>query len=80
MKQEIKGLVNEIALKTYKNFFPNGFPVGWDVASDIERIMKRQPILSIFDVGANVGKLSLYMNKNFSQAEIFAFEPVKSTF
>lgn len=80
MKQKIKGLVNEIALNTYKKFFPSGFPVGWDIASDIQRIMKRQPILKIFDVGANRGQVSLYFQKNFSQAQIFAFEPVKNTF
>lgn len=34
----------------------------------------------IFDVGANIGQTSAYMRKAFVQSEIYAFEPVNSTF
>jgi len=34
----------------------------------------------IFDVGANIGQTALVYRKEFPQAEIHSFEPVKSTF
>jgi len=37
-----------------------------------------QPVF--FDIGANVGNYSLELRKNFKNAVIFSFEPVKSTF
>lgn len=37
-----------------------------------------QPV--IFDVGANVGKYSLLLAKEFPQAQIYAFEPNENTF
>jgi hypothetical protein len=35
---------------------------------------------TIIDVGGNVGLFSLYMKMNYPESEIFAFEPVPSTF
>lgn len=35
---------------------------------------------TIFDVGANLGQTSVYLRKAFNDSEIYAFEPVGSTF
>lgn len=34
----------------------------------------------IFDVGANIGQTSTYLRKAFPKSEIYAFEPVRSTY
>ena len=80
MKRKLKNLISEISLQTYKKLSPQGFPSGWDVASDIERILESRSIEIIFDVGANIGQLSSYFHKSFPHAPIFAFEPVQKTF
>ncbi len=33
-----------------------------------------------FDVGANIGNYALELRRHFPNAEIYSFEPVKSTF
>lgn len=55
-------------------------PVGISYPYDIKRFSKGNPLETIFDVGANIGQTSLFLKKHFSQAEIFAFEPVFKTF
>lgn len=81
MKQQIKKKISEFALQIYKQFSPQGFPSGWDVASDIQRILDAQlSIQSIFDVGANVGEIVLYFNQKFTSSQILAFEPINESF
>lgn len=48
--------------------------------SFLKRCLPNSKIRTVFDVGANKGKLALLYAKNFPNAEIFSFEPVKSTF
>lgn len=55
-------------------------PVGISYPYDIKRFYKNYQFDIIFDVGANIGQTSLFLNKHFPQAEIFAFEPVYKTF
>lgn len=80
MKRKLKNIINELSLNIYKKVSPNGFPSGWDVASDIQRIINKKESQIIFDVGANIGEMSLYLNKRFPDSQIFSFEPIKETF
>lgn len=52
---------------------------GADVWSDIRKIVLPSSVRTVFDVGANIGQTSLKATKFFPKAEIFAFEPVAST-
>ncbi|MCK4553271.1 FkbM family methyltransferase [Candidatus Pacearchaeota archaeon] len=47
---------------------------------NIKKKLKKQKKIIIFDVGANIGGYSFFVNKNIKNAEIFAFEPSKKTF
>ncbi|BBD57366.1 methyltransferase FkbM [Nostoc sp. HK-01] len=55
-------------------------PQGISYPYDIKRIAKNRKIKTIFDVGANIGQTSRFLNWHFPQAEIFAFEPINETF
>ncbi|MEL7038529.1 MAG: FkbM family methyltransferase [Cyanobacteria bacterium J06592_8] len=55
-------------------------PVGFSYPYDIKRFYHNQEIKTIFDIGANIGQTSLFLNKHFNNAEIFAFEPASQTF
>lgn len=55
-------------------------PQGISYPYDIKRFVQNKTITTIFDVGANIGQTSLFLNKHFPQAEIFAFEPISETF
>jgi FkbM family methyltransferase len=54
-------------------------PVGCDLITDL-KLKIQLPIGTVFDVGANIGQTTLLFNENFSNAEIFSFEPVSKTF
>ncbi|MDJ0617257.1 MAG: FkbM family methyltransferase [Calothrix sp. MO_192.B10] len=54
-------------------------PHGISYPYDIKRIYKKK-IKTIFDVGANIGQTSRFLNLHFPEADIFAFEPVHETF
>ena len=49
-------------------------------ARSIYDALSPAPIRTIFDVGANVGAMSLKFASSFPEAEIFSFEPVQATF
>lgn len=54
---------------------------GIDVYDDIRRIVSDLgEIVTVFDVGANVGMTALRMVGEYPNASVFSFEPVKSTF
>ena len=55
-------------------------PPGISYPYDIKRFYQPYHIKTIFDVGANIGQTSLFLNRHFPQAEIFAFEPVQATY
>lgn len=55
-------------------------PVGISYPYDVKRFYKNYRVSKIFDVGANIGQTSLFLNNHFPQATILAFEPVKSTY
>ncbi|MEO1559276.1 MAG: FkbM family methyltransferase, partial [Cyanobacteria bacterium J06632_19] len=55
-------------------------PVGISYPYDIKRFFRGNKIKTIFDAGANVGQTSLFLNRYFPQANIYAFEPIKTTY
>jgi FkbM family methyltransferase len=53
---------------------------GIDLFDDIDKLADPGSFQIIFDVGANVGRMSTLFIKHFPEASIHAFEPVNSTF
>ena len=78
IKSTIKRMLSTsgVYAKWYRNI-----PHGIDWMLDIDRIAGPtwKPHV-IFDVGANVGQTTLELSKHLRQADIHAFEPVRSTF
>lgn len=73
----VHGLIQNGGLSSYK------------VQSNGEKAFIEKTLLNLFktdikplffDVGANVGEYSLVLRKNFPNADIYSFEPVKNTF
>ncbi|MFN3998546.1 FkbM family methyltransferase [Algoriphagus sp.] len=54
-------------------------PIGIDLWIDLENKIQI-PLLTVFDIGANVGSFSEAMIQNHPNAKIFVFEPVQSTY
>ena len=54
----------------------------WGVTfwGDIRRLTLGKEISTVFDVGANVGTTARLFARRFSQAQVFAFEPVPTTY
>ena len=61
---------------TYKARY---IPIGTDLRIDLARNGVTDPA-TIFDVGANVGQTYARFRREFPQARIYCFEPVKRTF
>jgi len=55
-------------------------PHGFDVFFDIRRHMSFQKFNVIFDVGANEGQSLYRISHAFPRADIYCFEPIRSTF
>ncbi len=51
----------------------------WYTASSCRRYLERDPLI-IFDVGANVGDVSIELAQGFPNAQVLAFEPVPHSF
>lgn len=51
----------------------------WYTASSCRRYLERDPRI-IFDVGANVGDVSIELAQGFPNAQVIAFEPVPHSF
>ena len=56
------------------------FPRGISWPYDLRRIYEDSSIQTIFDVGANIGQTSIFLNQYFPKANIYAFEPVLDTY
>jgi FkbM family methyltransferase len=76
MKNSIRNILNGLGFEIFRY---KRMPYGLNIFLDVSRNLEIEPSV-IFDVGANVGDLSLEFRKVFSNSRIFAFEPVKSTF
>ncbi|WP_316773175.1 FkbM family methyltransferase [Pedobacter frigiditerrae] len=61
------------------DFVNKHYPFGRNWIFDLKRTLSSEPML-IVDVGANIGSVSKELNHFFPNANIFAFEPVSSTF
>ena len=55
-------------------------PVGIDLQTDLIRYAPRQSFKTIMDVGANYGLESINFSKFFNNSNIYAFEPIQSTY
>jgi len=53
---------------------------GFDIFDDIQRLLARQAVSTIFDVGANQGQTALELSGRFPNADVHAFEPDPATF
>lgn len=60
--------------------YRNSLPHGANMFMDIERRFGRANVLTVCDVGANVGQSALEYLREFPNAQIYSFEPVASTF
>lgn len=58
----------------------SGFPRGVDFYQDFENSIEDFKPKVVFDVGANVGQSAKEFRKHWSNAKIYSFEPVPSTF
>ena len=54
------------------------YPFGRHWVFDLKRTLKFEPKI-IIDAGANIGSVSLELNKFFPNSDIFAFEPILET-
>lgn len=55
-------------------------PFGCDHKEDISRVSPRLNVSTIFDVGANIGSMTLGYRRRFPGAKLYSFEPVNETF
>lgn len=55
-------------------------PRGIDLAYDLARALPKYRMQTVFDVGANVGQSAREYLEKFPGAQIYSFEPVRSTF
>jgi len=47
---------------------------------DMRRLLGSASVQTVFDVGANVGQTALVLAREYREADVFAFEPVPSTY
>jgi FkbM family methyltransferase len=55
-------------------------PYGLDYWQDIPRWYPGTAFRTLFDIGANIGRVTISMARRFPQAAIYSFEPVRETF
>lgn len=60
--------------------YRNSLPHGLDLFYDIDRRFDRAIIKVVFDIGANIGQSALAYSREFPEAEIYSFEPVRATY
>lgn len=71
---------NVLESQGYFIYNQENLPFGCDHKEDIIRISPRLNVSTIFDVGANIGAMTLAYRKRFPQAKLYSFEPVNETF
>jgi len=69
-------LISATGYWIYKN---RDLPAGCDLVHDLNKIFPSPP-RRIFDVGANIGEVTLKFKNYFNSAALYSFEPVTSTF
>lgn len=73
------GQIDQAIIHSSLSIVYKHYPFGRDWIFDLKRTLKFDPKL-IIDAGANIGSVSKNLNHWFPSADVFAFEPVKSTF
>lgn len=58
----------------------NRMPIGADFLLDLQRYIPAEQILTIFDVGANVGQTAISFTKAYPNAAIYSFEHIVKTY
>jgi len=58
----------------------NSFFRGLNHLYDLRCLLNKDASLTIFDIGANIGQTTISLNYAFPNSQIFAFEPIKSTY
>ena len=77
LKEGAKGAFEQFTgCRIYRATMPHGA----DVFFDIDRRYGRDKIRVAFDVGANVGQSAIKYAEELPHADIYSFEPVKSTY
>lgn len=67
-----------IGMSGYWIYRRKHLPIGADFLEDLKKL--NLPLKVIFDVGANYGQTAKFYSENFSDAEIYSFEPIKASF
>lgn len=75
----MKNIVRSIASK-FDILISGGSHIGVRLENDLSRLIRREDIKTVFDVGANHGQSALRFEKAFPKAEILSFEPVAANF
>lgn len=75
--QDLVYLTQQMGYTVFQTADP---PIGLSLAHDIKRLANTQAIETIFDVGANVGQTTQFMAHAFTDADIWAFEPIRESF
>ncbi len=77
IKNLLRNIISKSDYVVYKKQF---LPPGMNLFYDIKYKFPNSNINTIFDVGANIGQMSMQFQKDFPDSKIYSFEPVKSTF
>jgi FkbM family methyltransferase len=79
MKKAIKAILRslDIDIRRLSNVT---IPFGVDWLHDIHFLCKGGPLGTVLDVGANIGTFTKRVAESFPDSDIFAFEPVPSTY
>ncbi len=75
-----KLIKNVLQSQGYFIYNIENLPFGCDHTEDIGRVSPKLNVNIIFDVGANVGSMTLAYRKRFPDAKLYSFEPVNETF
>src|SRR5690349_13867376 len=76
-ESRLRRIINGIGIEV---FTLKNLPYGINPLHDAVRESQLGDPAIIFDVGANVGQTSAYLRNAFSNSQIYAFEPVASTY
>lgn len=77
MKQQLKSLFQKSGWYVRKSA---GLKFGIDLERDLAILGAGCPVRTIFDVGANQGKMAERLLRIFPEAEVYAFEPAAKAF
>lgn len=80
MLASLRGIKSSFERITGTRIYRNTLPQGVVVSFDIHRVLGRNGVRTVFDIGANVGQSALTYLREFPNAQIYSFEPVAATY